>query len=319
MVENESFESELLSKNKKHISDENKSTQTIIKKLSGIMAAFDYRLNILVGITLNIFFLWDIIQSIRLDNWKTKYAGYMNDWFVTLAHVDELNSFSGFAFSHPESTVPTITDGTFEYEAQNVKHPFINPDVCIGNEISIIGWGSFQIITGANMAGKSTYLRTVGINLILAMTGAPVLADQFIFKPVDVYTGIKTSDSLQEGESYFFAELKRLETIIRLLEKGHKLFIILDEILRGTNSADKQKGSNSLIKQLIKLDASGMIATHDLSLGKLAEAFPDHVINKRFEVEITDNELVFDYKLKEGVSKNLNATFLMKKMGITVD
>jgi DNA mismatch repair ATPase MutS len=168
------------------------------------------------------------------------------------------------------------------------------------------------------MAGKSTYLRTVGINMVLAMTGAPVLAKSFKLKPVDIFTGIKTTDSLQDGESYFFAELKRLKEIIDALENGAQLFIILDEILRGTNSADKHKGSEGLIKQLIKLNASGMIATHDLALGQLENTFPDKVVNKRFEVEIKDNELVFDYKLKKGISQNLNATFLMKKMGITI-
>lgn len=169
------------------------------------------------------------------------------------------------------------------------------------------------------MAGKSTYLRTVGVNMVLAMTGGPVLADRFTIKPVDLFTGIKTSDSLQDGESYFFAELKRLEMLIRQLESGDPVFIILDEILRGTNSADKQKGSKALISQLVKLGASGMIATHDLTLGELAAVFPENVANKRFEVEIEANELVFDYKLKEGISKNLNASFLMKKMGITMD
>ena len=167
------------------------------------------------------------------------------------------------------------------------------------------------------MAGKSTYLRTVGINLVLAMTGSPVLANQFTFSPVQLFTGIKTSDSLQDGESYFFAELKRLKEMIERLKGGQPLFIILDEILRGTNSADKQKGSKALITQLISFQASGMIATHDLSLGKLADQFPENAENKRFEVEIKDNNLSFDYILKEGISQNLNATFLMDKMGIT--
>jgi DNA mismatch repair ATPase MutS len=180
------------------------------------------------------------------------------------------------------------------------------------------GFGQFRIITGANMAGKSTYLRTVGINLVLAMTGSPVLANSFVFSPVDVFTGIKTSDSLQAGESYFFAELKRLKEIIVQLEKGKTLFVILDEILRGTNSADKQKGSKALIRQLIQMKASGLIATHDLALGELADFFPENIKNQRFEVEIENNELKFDYLLKEGISQNLNATSLMKKMGITL-
>ncbi|MEE4259037.1 MAG: DNA mismatch repair protein MutS [Bacteroidales bacterium] len=318
MVENETFESALLNKQKSLIADHHRSTQNTIKKLSGILAAFDYRLNLIVGILLNIFFLWDILQSIRLEKWKASYGKEMASVFEALFVFDELNSLAGFAFSHPESVFPSFADDDFILEAEDARHPFISKKNSIGNEIFIIGWGKFQIITGANMAGKSTYLRTVGINMVLAMTGAPVLAKSFKLKPVDIFTGIKTTDSLQDGESYFFAELKRLKEMIDALENGAQLFIILDEILRGTNSADKHKGSEGLIKQLIKLNASGMIATHDLALGQLENTFPDKVVNKRFEVEIKDNELVFDYKLKKGISQNLNATFLMKKMGITI-
>jgi DNA mismatch repair ATPase MutS len=230
-----------------------------------------------------------------------------------------LSSFAGFAFNHPTSVYPEFSDAAFVFKANNLKHPFISDEVSVGNDVKFTGWQQFHIVTGANMAGKSTYLRTVGINMILAMTGCPVLADEFLLTPAELFTGIKTSDSLQDGESYFFAELKRLEMMIRRLEKKEPMFIILDEILRGTNSADKQKGSKALISQLVKLGASGMIATHDLTLGELATVFKNHVINKRFEVETENNELVFDYKLKEGISQNLNASFLMKKMGITMD
>jgi len=248
----------------------------------------------------------------------SKIAKAVKSWFSVLFLFDEINSFSGFAFSHPNAVFPTFSTD-FEIKATDVRHPFIAPKNNVGNEISVTGWGQFNIVTGANMAGKSTYLRTVGINLVMAMTGMPVLAKSFDFKPVDIFTGIKTSDSLQDGESYFFAELKRLKALIDLLEEENQIFIILDEILRGTNSADKQKGSLGLIRQFIRLGASGMIATHDLALGDLINSYPENIKNKRFEVEIENNELVFDYKLKDGISQNLNATFLMKKMGITLE
>ena len=289
-----------------------------VRKLSAISKAFDYRLNILIGIPLNIFFLWDILQSIRLEKWKNVYGDRLPLWFDTLAQVDELCSFAGFAFQHPEGVFPEIVTEGFHVKGKNLKHPFIDPVVCVGNPVNIDSWSRFHVITGANMAGKSTYLRTVGINYVLAMTGAPVLADSFVFTPVQLFTGIKTSDSLQDGESYFFAELKRLKEIIVRLEKDEKLFIILDEVLRGTNSKDKQKGSKALLRQFVRLGASGLIATHDLTLGELAADFPENVINKRFEVEIEHDQLQFDYQLKEGVAQNLNATFLMKKMGITM-
>ncbi|MCF6169738.1 MAG: hypothetical protein L3J66_02005 [Bacteroidales bacterium] len=317
-IENEKFESGLLSASKSKLAGMPHSAHQGIRKLSKITAAFDYRLNLLVGFFLNVFFLWDILQLIRLERWKKTNSHYVQTWFLVLSLFDELSSFAGFAFNHPQSVFPVFSK-EFKIEAGNVKHPFMAPEKCVGNDISVSGWGQFTIVTGANMAGKSTYLRTVGINLVMALTGLPVLAESFVFKPVDVFTGIKTSDSLQDGESYFFAELKRLKALIDLLESGSRVFVILDEILRGTNSADKQKGSLGLLRQFIRLQTAGFVATHDLALGRLSENYPENIRNKRFEVEIANNELVFDYKLKDGISQNLNATFLMKKMGITLD
>ncbi len=316
-IEQEAFVSELLQKARQELTADVHSASAAMKALKKIAAAFDYRLNMLVGILLNIFFLWDILQCIRLERWEKVYAKKTEHWLDTVALVDELCSLAGFAFQHRESVFATIQDKPFHLESENLKHPFIEQKKCIGNPVHFTSWKQFQIITGANMAGKSTYLRTVGINMVLAMAGAPVLAKRFSLSPVQIFTGIKTTDSLQDGESYFFAELKRLKEIITRLEQEEKIFIILDEILRGTNSADKQTGSKALIKKLIRLGASGVIATHDLSLGELAQHFPENIVNKRFEVEIENNQLHFDYLLKEGVSQNLNATFLMKKMGIT--
>lgn len=225
LIEKEKFESEILRNAKKNLVSSKSSASHAIEKLSKILAAFDYRLNFLVGIFLNIFFLWDFKQCIQLEKWKSQHHDDLKDWFDNLAGVDELCSFAGFAFNHPQSVFPEIVEGHFELKATNAKHPYIDQNKCVGNIISFNNWKQFQIITGANMAGKSTYLRTTGINLVLAMTGSPVLADEFVFKPIDLFTGIKTSDSLQDGESYFFAELKRIESLIRLLESEKKLFI----------------------------------------------------------------------------------------------
>jgi len=318
LFEKETFTTDLLKQLKDEVATEEHSAFAETKKLSKIMTAFDYRLNMIVGFLLNIFFLWDILQIIRLENWKDRNSQKLEEWFEMLSTIDELNSFAGFNYSFQLSVFPEFSED-FSILAKNASHPFIHKEKSVGNPISINGWKHFNVITGANMAGKSTYLRTVGVNLILAMTGSAVFADRFVFKPVEIITGIKTSDSLQDGESYFFAELKRLKQIIVRLENGERLFIILDEILRGTNSADKQKGSLGLIKQLLNLNAAGIIATHDLALGKLIDSFPENISNKRFEVEITNNQLVFDYKIKDGISQNLNATFLMKKMGIVTD
>ena len=194
----------------------------------------------------------------------------------------------------------------------------MNRTTCVKNDIEFTEYPYFLIITGANMAGKSTYLRTIGVNFVLACMGAPVCADSLRFTPSNLVTSLRTSDSLNDNESYFFAELKRLKMIIDRLESGEKLFIILDEILKGTNSVDKQKGSIALVQQFIRLQSCGIIATHDLLLGSLEQTFPQHIKNYRFEADITNDTLTFSYRLKEGIAQNMNATFLMKKMGITL-
>ncbi len=316
-TEEPDFKSAILKKEISKLAGTKTSAHNAFLHLSKILKVFDWRLNMVLGVLLEVFFLWDIKQLVRLEKWKKQHALEIPGWFAALSAMEELVSFAGFAFNHPDAVMPVVSEHDFTLKAENLKHPFLAEEVCVGNPVSLPGWHQFHIITGANMAGKSTYLRTVGINLVLAECGAPVLADRFEFTPVQIFTGIKTSDSLQDGASYFFAELQRLKEIMDRLRKGEQLLIILDEILRGTNSKDKQKGSMALLRQLMQYNASGLIATHDLTLGDLAREFPGEIHNKRFEVEIENNEMTFDYTLKEGISQNLNATFLLKKMNIT--
>ena len=166
------------------------------------------------------------------------------------------------------------------------------------------------------MAGKSTFLRTVGVNFLLTCVGLPVYAESLSVYPAQLVTSLRTADSLVANESYFYAELKRLKMIIDRLNAGEQLLILLDEILKGTNSVDKQKGSLALVKQLIRKNTCGIIATHDLLLGSLSDVFPGRVQNKRFEADIIGDELTFTYQLRDGIAQNMNATFLMQKMGI---
>ena len=198
---------------------------------------------------------------------------------------------------------------------RNVGHPLIPKDKRIGNDMAFND-PSFVVLTGSNMSGKSTFLRTLGVNLVLAKMGAPVCAEEFRFYPFNVFVSMRVSDSLQNSESFFFAELKRLKRIISELEQNQKTFVILDEILRGTNSNDKRAGTIGLIKNLMTHKAVGIIATHDLVIGDMAEQYPDYLKNLCFEVEIIDNDLRFDYKLQHGVAQKMSAAFLMEKMGI---
>ncbi len=295
--------------------NEQETASKAIQHLSKLSQAFDTRLNIFGWLVLNYFLLWDIRQSLRLETWKQQHAQAMPQWFAAVAEIEADISFAMFAMQRGQS-YPNIQDTAFAYQAQEASHPLMPKNKCVPNPIDIAQAPCFRILTGANMAGKSTYLRTIGCNLILALAGSAVCAKQMAVSPIQIYTSIKTTDSLAKNESYFYAELRRLQTMIQRLEQGDKLFIILDEILKGTNSHDKAIGSKALVQHLVDLQTSGIIATHDLSLGQLAKDQPRYVHNSCFEVDIVENELVFDYKLRQGISQNLNASFLMKKMRI---
>jgi len=317
LIENVEFDSTKFIDLKGRISTESRSSSISIKKLSSILNALDNRLNFVSWALLNGLFLWDILQMKRLEHWQKKHASDIQNWFEVIDEIDTMNSFANYAYNHPKAIIPQINDKLEDIEIKDLGHPLINQEVRVNNDVSI-KHDEFKIITGANMAGKSTYLRTIGVNLVLAMCGAPICAESFSFKPVQIFTSIRTRDSLQKNESYFYAELKRLQAIIQKLKEGSRLFIILDEILKGTNSKDKHAGSEALLKQLIKYEASGIVATHDVGLGQLESIFPDNIKNNCFEVDIVGNKLHFDYKLRQGVSQNLNATFLMREMGITI-
>ncbi|MDR2120492.1 MAG: DNA mismatch repair protein MutS [Tannerella sp.] len=289
----------------------------IIGRLSAIIDALDGRFS-LAGLLLQILYLRDVRQAMRLEAWTGAYAGASARWFDALARFDALCSLGGFAFNHPDYVYPEITDGCFRMEGRALGHPLLHRDRCVRNDVSIARSPFFLIVTGANMAGKSTYLRTVGVNFVLACMGLPVCAESLAVTPAHLVTSLRTTDSLAAHESYFFAELKRLKMIIDRLQAGERLFVMLDEALKGTNSHDKQAGSLALMKRLIALGACGVIATHDLLLGTLADEFPDHTRNCCFEADITDDRLTFTYRLRQGIARNMNASFLMKKMGITL-
>ncbi len=302
---------------KKDLEGKSELPSEATRKLSAILDAFEARNNMLMGFLLNFLFLWDIIQVMRTERWQAVHREELPKWLEVLAETDAHCSLANFHFNHPGSIFPGINDDGSLLTAKSLGHPLVSVNSRVDNPASIPGWGHFTIITGANMAGKSTYLRTVGVNLVLAMAGSAVIAEEMTFYPASLVTSIRTRDSLQKSESYFYAELKRLKYIIGRLQEGDRLIILLDEILKGTNSRDKQSGSIALLEKLLRFNASGFVATHDLALGELESQYPDQVVNKSFEVVIENDLLVFDYKLKDGIARQMNATFLMRKMGIT--
>ena len=295
-----------------------KAPTDALEELSKELDRLDLRNNQFLYVILEGLLFFQLQEIVRIERWKDRYGSYIMGWMEAIGTYDALCSLGTFAYNHPKYTYPGITGTPFCFEARRMGHPLMPETQCVKNDAHIPARPFFLIITGANMAGKSTYLRTIGVNYLLACIGAPVCCDSLTLYPSQLITSLRTSDSLSDNESYFFAELKRLKHIIDLLNEGKELFIILDEILKGTNSMDKQKGSFDLIRQFMQLKANGIIATHDLLLGKLIEQFPDEIRNYCFEADITDNELTFSYRLREGVAQNMNACFLMKKMGIVL-
>jgi len=314
--EKERFTSDILTAVKGKLCSGESSVTGKIRELSSLIRAFDNRLNLFVGLLLNGLLLWDFHCIIRLEKWRRSAASGLPEWLNLLGRIDGLNSLANYAFNNPDYSFPqTAGDGPI-LEAAAMGHPLLNRESRICNDFSVGQRGQVFIITGANMAGKSTFLRTVAVNMVLGMIGAPVCAESMKLKPLRLFTSMRTVDSLSHNESYFYAELKRLKTLKERLEKGEEIFFILDEILKGTNSIDKSIGSKQFLRKVIELRGTGLIATHDISLGEMETEYPGNVVNKCFEIEIDGENISFDYLLRDGITRKMNAAALMKQMGI---
>lgn len=312
-IENEFFSSKVLKEKQKIISSESKKASLIFKEFARILDAFDQRNNILIAVTGNGLFLTEINNACKVEKWISKYKHTVDKWFSVVAFFDAQNSLANFHFNHTAFIFPEIIVEKGIVQSTNLGHPLLKVDKRIDNDFTI-DKEQFFIVTGANMAGKSTFLRTVSLSIVMANCGLPVCAESFKYSPIKLITSMRNTDSLTEDESYFYSELKRLKFIVDEI-KTTDYFIILDEILKGTNSKDKAIGSKKFIEKLTKSKSTGIIATHDVSLCELENEFPD-INNYYFDAEILDDELHFDYTLKNGICKNMNASFLLKKMEI---
>jgi hypothetical protein len=306
-----------------------------VRHLSRLAAFFDQRLNAVVNVLLNSFFLYDLFCIMALEKWKAAHAPSFGEWIDAVGNIECLNSLATFAYNNPAYVYPTplpvtgretlaaapSASGTLHglrpfLEATGMAHPLIPAAERVSNDLRIGADECLILVTGSNMSGKTTFLRTTGVNLLLAQTGAPVCALSFSFTPLQILTSLRISDSLQEHTSYFMAELKKLRKIICSLENGVPALVLVDEILRGTNSEDKTYGSEQFIRKLINYPCLTLFATHDLTLGRLEEEKRGLISNYCFESIISGDELLFPYKLERGIARNRNASFLMKKMDI---
>ena len=316
-VEKETFTSSYLLSLQSRLNLSGKDPASIsIRRFHIILKKFEYRLNWPVFLFLNSFLLWDLQQLNALNKWKRENRNRLSEWIDIVAETEVMISLASLVFNEPEWSFPEVDTNYFHFHATELGHPLISPSIRVTNDFVMEGSGRIAMITGSNMAGKSTFLRSLGINTVLAGIGAPVCAKQMSICETKLISSMRVADNLAENTSTFYAELKKLQYIIDAVNRKEKVFILLDEVLRGTNSTDRHKGSRALVRQLQQSGAVAVIATHDTELALSESKVDGSVSNYHFDAEISGDELYFDYKIKKGICESLNATTLMKKIGI---
>lgn len=306
------FQSPLLS----GLKNEAAEAKSALKKLSSVTDRFDQRKNVFANFLLNTFALHDIACLYDLQRWKKAHGASLPGWIRIIGETEMLISAATFHFNHPQFCFPVPDNSALQLSGKSVGHPLIMPKQRIPNDVDFTAPKKLFFITGSNMSGKSTFLRSLGLNLVLAQAGFPVCAESFRFSTMKLATSIRISDSLRENTSLFYAELLKLRTVLDTLEKGERCFVLLDEILRGTNSADKYHGAYGFIQKLIKHNGIIVFATHDLKLCEMKNELPEITENYRFEGIIEGDELHFPYKMEKGIVQNRTASFLMKQLNL---
>lgn len=312
-IENETFQSKKLQDLQQQLFFNQGKASQHLKDLSELFSSMDTVGNFVVVLLFNGVFLYHVHVLKSLLKWKENYSTQLEQWMNVIGEFEMLDSLANLAYNNPGFVFPEI-NSEYKIGFADLGHPLLNPATRVGNDTHFYPQ-SFLILTGSNMSGKSTFLRSLGINMVLGGIGSVVCASKATIHPLPVLVSMRLSDSLSDSESYFFAEIKRLKQIMDVLEEK-PAFVLLDEILRGTNSDDKRNGTIEVVKKIIAQKAIGAIATHDIEVCLTTNSYPEILSNQCFEVEIRDNELYFDYKLRNGICQNKSATFLMQKMGV---
>ena len=315
LIHDQSFRSPYLQKIRHSLFTPESNSLQALTQLHRIQNSLDQRGNIVIAFILNGLYLKDFHTLLRLDHWRKKYGPDIETWTDVLSEADALISMANYRFNHPAYCLPVICQDRL-LDTEEIGHPLLKSERNVTNDFSIRSLHQIAIVTGANMAGKSTFLRTIGVNLILAQSGNVVCSRYFAFQPMTLFTSMRTTDSLSKDTSYFHAELLRLQQLVNIAQQEDKVFIILDELLKGTNSVDKLNGSLAFLKRILSYPISGLVATHDLALGELADDFPEHFFNVCFEIVHSGSQITYDYKLHPGISSNMNASILLKQMGL---
>ncbi|AQS60008.1 MutS family DNA mismatch repair protein [Desulforamulus ferrireducens] len=316
-IEGQQFQSPLLVELQRRLLRDDKSASQQVKALSKIAVLINLRYSVVYHFV-NALFFCDLYTIRALEQWKRQYGMYLEDWFRVIGQFEALASLAALAHDQPHWVFPEVKEAKPFLVAVNLGHPLIKPATRVCNDVALPRSGTVHIITGSNMSGKSTLLRTVGINLVLAYAGAPVCASELRCSLMHIYTSMRVQDSLEESVSSFYAELKRIKLVIEAARRGSPLIFLLDEIFKGTNSRDRIAGARTVIKNLARQEVIGFVTTHDLELGSLEKENPAQIQNYHFSDEIINQTITFDYRLKKGISQTTNALALMKMVGIEV-
>lgn len=302
---------------KKLYNDKSASASKRIEGFSKICDSIQQRRNMLYPL-INAIFMLEYRWDIKLSKWKLEEGADFETWLGVIGEFEALSSLAIINFDNPQWVMPRLKNEASELTAKNMGHPLLGENM-VCNDVQIQEPRSVMLVTGSNMSGKSTLMRTVGINLVLAYAGAAVCADKFECAIMDLYSCMRIKDNLDKNISSFYAEILKIKRIVEASNRGEKVFFLLDEIFRGTNSRDRHTGAAILIRQLSKAGNLGLVSTHDLELGQMEEERYSKVRNYHFEEYYKDDKIYFDYKLKPGISTTRNAVFLMKLAGIEIN
>lgn len=316
-LEREPAESPLLKSLHARLLSDGLSPSARIAELRRLADLLDARRNQLFAPIAGLF-LWGTQLGLAIERWRVAWGDVLEEWMLAAGDYEALASLSGYAYENPDSIFPDITDGEPSLMGRGLGHPLLPNDACVRNDLSLGGEERALIISGSNMSGKSTFLRTAGCNIVLALAGAPVRAESMSLSPLAIAASIQINDSLLTGTSHFYAEIKRLRQIVELSQAGVTVLFLLDEILHGTNSHDRRIGASAVVKGLVERGALGLVTTHDLALAKIADEMAPAIANVHFQDHLEEGRMAFDYQMRPGVVEKSNALELMRAVGLDV-
>ena len=316
-LEREAFSSPRLRELRAALQTAGRSASQRLRTLIGLNEMLEYRRNSSIGPFLCTL-LWATQVAFAIEAWRGQHRKDLQHWMRIVGEFEVLSALAGFAFEHPECPFPEILEGPARLEGDALRHPLLPETQCVPNSLSLGRGLQLLIVSGSNMSGKSTLLRTVGINVVLAQAGAPVCARHLKCSPLTIGATLRVQDSLQTGRSRFYAEIRRLKAMMTLAEEGSPILFLLDEIMHGTNSHDRVTGAEAVVRGLVEKNAIGLVTTHDLALTRVADALAPRAANVHFEDHLENSELIFDYRLHNGIIQKSNALELMRAIGLKV-